>query len=40
MRQAILFEDGSAEHKTRDRTGGDRVKDVEILFGSEEDGED
>ena len=36
----VLFGDGGTDQKTGDRCGGGRVKDVEILFGDDEDGQD
>ena len=36
----VWFGDGSTEQKTGNRAGGGRGKDVEILFGSDEAGQD
>ena len=36
----VWFGDGDTDQKTGSRTGGGRVKDVEILFESDADGQD
>ena len=36
----VWFGDGGPEQNTGSRTGGGRVKDVEIFFGSDENGQD
>ena len=35
----VWFGDSSTDQKVRDRAGGGRVKDVEILFGTDQDGQ-